>query len=59
LKTKEKAGGEVVVMSLGPARCVEAIRTALAMGADRGIHIDDAGLTNMDSSSPPRSCPPR
>ncbi|HEX5036546.1 MAG TPA: electron transfer flavoprotein subunit beta/FixA family protein [bacterium] len=49
LKTKEKAGGEVVVMSLGPARCVEAIRTALAMGADRGIHIDDAGLNNMDS----------
>lgn len=44
LKTKEKAGGEVVVVSLGPARCVEAIRTALAMGADRGIHIDDAGI---------------
>jgi len=44
LKTKEKAGGEVVVLSLGPARCVEAIRTALAMGADRGIHIDDAGI---------------
>jgi electron transfer flavoprotein beta subunit len=48
LKTKEKAGGEVVVVSLGPARCVEAIRTALAMGADRGIHIDDAGLS-LDS----------
>lgn len=49
LKTKEKAGGgEVVVVSLGPSRCVEAIRTALAMGADRGIHIDDGGLA-MDS----------
>lgn len=49
LKTKEKAGGgEVVVVSLGPARCVEAIRTALAMGADRGIHIDDGGIP-MDS----------
>jgi electron transfer flavoprotein beta subunit len=45
LKTKEKAGaGEVVVVSMGPTRCVEAIRTALAMGADRGIHIDDGGL---------------
>ncbi len=44
LKTKEKATGEVVVLSLGPARCVEAIRTALAMGADRGIHIDDSSL---------------
>lgn len=49
IKTKEKAGaGEVIVVSLGPARCVEAIRTALAMGADRGIHIDDAGIP-MDS----------
>lgn len=50
LKTKEKsaAGGEVVVIALGPARCVEAIRTALAMGVDRGIHIDDAGLA-LDS----------
>lgn len=44
LKTKEKAGGEVVVVSMGPARCVEAIRTALAMGADRGIHVDDTGI---------------
>ncbi len=49
LKTKEKnPGSEVVVVSLGPARAVEAIRTALAMGAERGIHIDDAGLP-MDS----------
>jgi len=45
LKTKEKLGaGEVVLVSLGPARCVEAIRTGLAMGADRGIHVDDGGL---------------
>ena len=45
IKTKEKAGaGEVIVVSMGPVRCVEAIRTALAMGADRGIHIDDAGI---------------
>ena len=29
---------------MGPARSVEAIRTALAMGADRGIHVDDTGL---------------
>ena len=42
LKLKEKAGGEVVVLSLGPVRSVEAIRTGLAMGADQGIHIDDS-----------------
>ena len=35
---------EIVVISAGPERCSETIRTALAMGADRGIHVkcDDA-----------------
>jgi electron transfer flavoprotein beta subunit len=38
LRRKEKAGaGEVVVIALGPAAAQETIRTALAMGADRGI----------------------
>ena len=31
---------EVVVVSIGPAQNQETIRTALAMGADRGIHIE-------------------
>ncbi|MDO8461557.1 MAG: electron transfer flavoprotein subunit beta/FixA family protein [Deltaproteobacteria bacterium] len=47
LKVKEKvAGSEVVIFSMGPARVVEAIRTALAMGADRGIHVEDTGLVS-------------
>ena len=38
LRRKEKAGsGEVAVFSLGPAAAQETIRTALAMGADRGV----------------------
>ena len=38
LRRKEKAGsGEVVVFSLGTAAAQETIRTALAMGADRGV----------------------
>ena len=38
LRRKEKAGtGEVAVISLGPAAAQETIRTALAMGADRGV----------------------
>ena len=46
LKTKEKnAGSEVTVVSLGPVRSVEAMRTALAMGCDKAIHIDDEGIT--------------
>lgn len=40
IQLKEKAGGEVIVISLGPQRCVDAMRTALAMGADRGVRID-------------------
>ncbi|KAL7444682.1 hypothetical protein ACHAXH_006514 [Discostella pseudostelligera] len=31
---------EVVAISIGPKQCSETIRTALAMGADRGIHIE-------------------
>lgn len=38
LRRKEQAGtGEVVVVSLGSAAAQETIRTALAMGADRGV----------------------
>ena len=45
LKTKEKAGaGEAVLVSLGPARVTEALRTGLAIGADRAIQIDDGGI---------------
>ncbi|KEA63388.1 Electron transfer flavoprotein, beta subunit [Marinobacterium lacunae] len=34
------AATEVVVVSIGPKACQEQIRTALALGADRGIHIE-------------------
>jgi electron transfer flavoprotein beta subunit len=41
LRLKEKnAGSTVTVISAGPARVVETLRTALAMGADNGIHIE-------------------
>ncbi|MFI5021797.1 MAG: electron transfer flavoprotein subunit beta/FixA family protein [Alphaproteobacteria bacterium] len=39
LKEAGKAS-EVVAVSIGPAACQETIRTALAMGADRGIHVE-------------------
>jgi electron transfer flavoprotein beta subunit len=36
---------EIIAVSMGPAGCQETIRTALAMGADRGIHVQtDAEL---------------
>ncbi len=46
LQIKERLGGEVTVVSLGPDRVTSAIRTALAMGADKAVHIkmDDTYL---------------
>ncbi len=39
------AAAEIVAVSMGPQQCQETIRTALAMGADRGIHVlSDAEL---------------
>ncbi|MBV9786312.1 MAG: electron transfer flavoprotein subunit beta/FixA family protein [Acidisphaera sp.] len=46
VRLKEKGvAGEIVAVSLGVAQCAETIRTALAMGADRGILVEtDAAL---------------
>ena len=49
LKLKEKLGGDVTIVSVGPARALETIRTALAMGADKGIHINDPALEGADA----------
>ena len=49
LRLKEKFGGEVTVVSLGLKRATETIRTALAMGADKGILINDEALEGSDS----------
>src|ERR1035437_9443078 len=41
LRLKDKnAGSTVTVISAGPARVVDTLRTALAMGADNAIHIE-------------------
>ena len=47
LQLREKHGGEVIVISAGPARVSQTIREALAKGADRGIHIDIATLDTL------------
>jgi electron transfer flavoprotein beta subunit len=49
LQIKEKFGGEVTVVGLGPKRVTETIRTALAMGADKGILLTDDNLEGSDS----------
>src|SRR4029079_11141073 len=50
LRIKEKRGqGEVVAVTLGPDRAKEALRSALAMGCDRAIHVNDPALTAADT----------
>lgn len=43
IQVKEQEGGtpDITVLSIGPARVVEVIKKGLAMGADRGVHIQD------------------
>jgi electron transfer flavoprotein beta subunit len=49
LQLKEKFGGEVTLITMGPDRADEALRTGLAMGADKGIHISDPALEGSDT----------
>jgi electron transfer flavoprotein beta subunit len=51
LRLREKHGGEVVVCSAGPARVQQVIREALARGADRAIHVEDAALGAADAAA--------
>jgi electron transfer flavoprotein beta subunit len=49
LRLKEKHGGEVVVISAGPARVAQVIREALARGADRAVHVEGDHLATADA----------
>jgi electron transfer flavoprotein beta subunit len=56
LRIKEKRGqGEVVAVSLGPDRVKEALRSALAMGADRAIHLNDPAWAEADTLTTARA----
>ncbi|HXW61286.1 MAG TPA: electron transfer flavoprotein subunit beta/FixA family protein [Candidatus Acidoferrales bacterium] len=48
LRLKEKHGGEVVAISMGPERAKQTIKEALAKGAERGIHISDPDFFKLD-----------
>ena len=38
---------EVVAVSMGPAQCVDTLRTGLAMGADRAIHVESSSADHF------------
>ncbi len=48
LRLKEKTGGTVTAVSLGPDRVVEALRTAYALGVDNAVHIKDDSYHVLD-----------
>ena len=49
LQIKDAGEAEVVVVSIGPDRVTQALRTALGMGADRAVHIKDDATDGSDS----------
>jgi electron transfer flavoprotein beta subunit len=49
LRLRDAAGeGEVVLVSMGPEKAVDALRKALAMGADRSVLVTDSGAEGAD-----------
>ncbi len=49
LRAKDEAETEVLVVSIGPDRVTQALRTALGMGADRAIHVKDPEVDGSDT----------
>jgi len=49
LKIAEAHGGEVTILSMGPAKASESIRKALSMGADKAVHVSDEALAGSDA----------
>ncbi len=49
LRLREQHGGEVVVVSAGPARVSQVLREALARGADRAIHVQGDHFATADA----------
>jgi electron transfer flavoprotein beta subunit len=49
LLLKEKHGGEVTVLTVGPERATESIRKALSMGADKAVHVSDEAIHGSDA----------
>jgi electron transfer flavoprotein beta subunit len=48
IRINEESGAEVVVVSMGPASAAEALRGALALGADRAVLVSDPAVIGSD-----------
>ncbi|OBZ11479.1 MULTISPECIES: electron transfer flavoprotein subunit beta/FixA family protein [Bacillales] len=50
LRQRERLGGEVIVITCGPERSQDALRTALAIGADEAVRLDSSALPDDGTS---------
>src|SRR4029453_15945905 len=48
LQLRDKGGEGVVAVLMGPERAADSLRKALAIGADRAVHVSDEGLAGSD-----------
>jgi len=46
-----QGGGEVTVVTVGPAAAADAIKKALQMGADKGVHVEDDAIHGSDAAA--------
>jgi electron transfer flavoprotein beta subunit len=49
LQVRDREGGEVTVLSVGPDSATDAIRKALSMGADKAVHVSDEAIHGSDA----------
>ncbi len=49
LAARRQLGGEVIALTMGPEQAGEALRQALALGADEAVHIQEPALAGSDA----------
>jgi electron transfer flavoprotein beta subunit len=49
LLVRDREGGEVTVLTVGPDSATDAIRKALSMGADKAVHVSDEAIHGSDA----------
>ena len=49
VRLKERYGGEVIAVSMGPPQAKDALRQALAMGADKAVLLSDRAFAGSDT----------
>lgn len=52
-RQEKKAASEIIAVSVGPKAARDTLRTALAMGADRGIHVMTDESVRIDQGLEP------